>query len=289
MTETHNPDTPAAPAATVAALAAAGERHAVPVPGGGQVVWRRYGRGPALVLLHGGHGSWLHWARNIEALAAQHSVWVVDLPGCGESDLPPEPTLDALLAATQASLDALLGAGTPLTLIGFSFGGLVAACLAARRGDVPRLALLGPGGHGGPRRPRGELRAWREAWRQGDQAALDVAMRHNLWAHMLHADAAIDALALHIHTEACIRTRLHSKPHSRSGVMRPALQAWQGALLLAWGEHDVTAHPAALAAELAQGHADCRSHIVPEAGHWLPYEQPEATHRLLLDWLAHTA
>ena len=34
----------------------------------------------------------------------------------------------------------------------------------ARRHWLQRLALLGPAGHGGARRPKGELRAWRGAW-----------------------------------------------------------------------------------------------------------------------------
>ncbi len=34
--------------------------------GTGRMVWRSWGSGPALVLLHGGSGSWRHWVRNIE-------------------------------------------------------------------------------------------------------------------------------------------------------------------------------------------------------------------------------
>ena len=35
--------------------------------GNGKMVWRHWGKGPPLVLLHGGFGSWTHWIRNIEA------------------------------------------------------------------------------------------------------------------------------------------------------------------------------------------------------------------------------
>ena len=45
----------------------------------------------ALLLLHGGSGSWLHWFRTIPVLEQHHSVWVPDLPGMGDSALPDEP------------------------------------------------------------------------------------------------------------------------------------------------------------------------------------------------------
>ena len=44
----------------IAQLEAAGARHSVPHEGR-VVCWRRFGNEPHLVLLHGGHGSWLHW------------------------------------------------------------------------------------------------------------------------------------------------------------------------------------------------------------------------------------
>ena len=45
---------------------------------------------PPLVLFHGGSGSWTHWVRSIgPLLEAGHDVWAVDLPGFGDSDVPP--------------------------------------------------------------------------------------------------------------------------------------------------------------------------------------------------------
>lgn len=277
-------DTEAAAVAFIAALEAAGQRHAVDA-GGGRVVWRRFGDGPPLVLLHGGHGSWLHWARNIGPLAGHFTVWVPDLPGYGESDAPPEPTLAALVDGTQATLDALVGPGTALHLVGFSFGGLVAAALAARRGAVRQLALLGAVGHGGPRRPKGALRSWREAATRQDAAALAAVMRHNLAQHMLHDAAAVDALALRIQTHACLHTRFRSKPISRGGGLGALLERRPGPLLLLWGGQDVTAEPAQAALALAGDRAQCRTVLVPEAGHWVQYESAECVNAELLGWL----
>ena len=272
----------------IARLEAQGQRDDVGFEGGRSVAWRRFGNdhgSPPLVLLHGGHGSWLHWVRNIEPLACRIAVCVPDLPGYGDSDEPAAPTLESLVDATVATLDALVGADTPVDLAGFSFGGLVAAHLAARRGNVRRLALFGPGGHGGRRRPRAALRSWREADQRGDDAALADTMRHNLAAHMLHDPAAIDTLALRIHTDACRRTRFHSKRISRAGGLADALDRRRAGLplLLAWGQHDVTADPPAVLPGLLDDHPGREGCIVPGAGHWVQYERAEDVDRLLLD------
>jgi pimeloyl-ACP methyl ester carboxylesterase len=277
-------DTDAAAAAFIAALEGTGQRHAVDTVRG-RVVWRRFGDGPPLVLLHGGHGSWLHWARNIGPLARHFTVWVPDLPGYGESDLPPELTLESLVDSTRAALDTLVAPGTAIHLVGFSFGGIVAASLTARRGAVRQLALLGTAGHGGPRRPRGVLRLWRDAAERRDDAALAEVMRHNLLQHMLHEAAAVDALALRIQTLACLRTRFRSKPISRSGGLGALLDAHRGPLLLRWGEHDVTSVPEHAAMTLSAGRAHCNSGLVAGAGHWVQYESAECINANLLEWL----
>lgn len=117
---------PATPATALQGLAERMQRHDLPFEGG-HVTWRCLGEGPPLVLLHGGHGSWAHWVRNVDALALHFRVCVADLPGYGDSSAPASPTLASLIDATQQTLDALVGAQTPVALAGFSFGGLVAA------------------------------------------------------------------------------------------------------------------------------------------------------------------
>lgn len=252
---------------------------------GGQVCWRGFGAGSPAVLVHGGHGSWLHWVRNIGALAAQHTVWVPDLPGFGDSDASGEG-MDALLAPTLSTLDALVGTNTPIDLVGFSFGGLVAAHMAARRPRVRRLALLGTGGHQGARRPKGELVNWKPAWHAGDAVAVEQAMRHNLAMHMLSGAAAdLDALAVRVHTDACVRTRFRSKDISRSGGLIDVLTTYGGSTLLAWGEHDVTADPVVIAPALASALPNARTALVAGAGHWVQYERADEVNALLLGWL----
>lgn len=251
---------------------------------GGHVRWRCLGEGPPLVLLHGGHGAWTHWARNMDALSRRFRVCVPDLPGYGDSSTPSAASLDALLDATQQTLDVLVGAQTPILLAGFSFGGLVAARLAGRREHVESLALLAPAGHGGVRRPKGELRSWRAAQATQDEVALRSIMRHNLETHMLAGPA--DEQAVLIHTEACLATRFHSKSLSRGGGLGEHLRALRCPVLLLWGEHDVTATPLEDAPRMAAHCLHARAHVVQDAGHWVQYEAADQVNALLSDWFA---
>ena len=50
--------------ALVAGVDAEGQRIETPC-GDGSLVWRVWGSGPPLILLHGGYGSWTHWIRNV--------------------------------------------------------------------------------------------------------------------------------------------------------------------------------------------------------------------------------
>ncbi len=56
----------------------------------GSVYYMRYGSGSPLILLHelGATGSGYEWHRVAERLAANHTVYVLDLPGCGRSAKP---------------------------------------------------------------------------------------------------------------------------------------------------------------------------------------------------------
>lgn len=255
--------------------------HHVVQVGEQQVSWRQFGEGTPLVLIHGGHGSWLHWARNIEALSKNFSVWVPNLAGYGDSSDPMFGDFETMVEVTASCLTQLFGAETPVDLAGFSFGGLVSANVAAKGLPVRRLALLGPGGHGGPRRERGKLINWKRA---ETEAAFLEAMRFNLWAHMIYADEQIDPFALGIHTYSCINTRFRSRGISGRGLLGPALDLYKGETFLIWGEHDVTCTPEYLMTNMVEGRARRHGVILPDVGHWVNFEASEPVNALLNNW-----
>ncbi|MBO9354501.1 alpha/beta fold hydrolase [Bordetella petrii] len=250
----------------------------------GAVRWHRLGQGDPLVLLHGGHGSWLHWLRNIEALARHRTVWVPDMPGYLDSaDVAPSTGPDdlvPLLDALHATLDQAVGRDTAIDLAGFSFGGLTAARLAARRPQVRRLALLGSGGHGTPRPKVLDMRHWRQAESAAQRREM---LRHNLNQLMLYRHEP-DPLALDVHEISCVATRFRSRTASKGDGMVRALRQYGGPVLLIWGEHDVTAAARQVAPAIAADGPGRQWRIVPQAGHWVQYEGAAMVNALLASW-----
>ncbi|MES3022828.1 MAG: alpha/beta fold hydrolase [Pseudomonadota bacterium] len=252
---------------------------------GRNVAWRRFGDGPPLVLIHGGHGSWLHWIRNIETLSEKFTLWLPDLPGFGDSDdLPGHPhaadRMACLVEAVASTLSTLVGPETEVGVVGFSFGALVAARLVAERGYVPRMALLGAAGHGGTRRQQAVLLNWRLS----DPEAMRSALLKNVAAFMLHDASKADALALAVYARCCIRTRFRSKSIARLGGLSELLDCHRQNLLLIWGEHDVTATPEELVPRLTEGHRLREAHIGAGAGHWVQFEQHAEINERLANW-----
>jgi pimeloyl-ACP methyl ester carboxylesterase len=249
---------------------------------GVRVCWRGFGSGEPLVLVHGGHGSWLHWVRNIEALARKNAVWVPDLPGFGDSDAPSDPaSLDMLLDTLLGTAQQIFGDDTPVDLVGFSFGGVVAAEWAARYRGVRRLALLGPTGHKGRRRERAPLVNWR---RSTDEGTMLADLRQNLEAMMLFHPS--DALALQVHRHSCVMTRFRSKSLSQSkGVLVDALDRFGGPVSMLWGAEDATGVASEVGPLLCEGHPERHWRSLPGVGHWVQYEAPEQTNAFLEEWL----
>jgi 2-hydroxy-6-oxonona-2,4-dienedioate hydrolase len=261
-------------------LTVAPERVATQAPAG-EVVWRLAGTGPALLLIHGGAGSWTHWQRAIPHLSQDHRLLMPDLPGFGESGVPPEggdgaSRAEVLAEAVMDGLRLLLPDEAPVTVAGFSFGSLIAGLVSERLGRrLCRLVLVGPGGLGLP----GSLRLGLRRWRGIDNPAARRAIhRHNLATLMIADPTCIDEETLALQTANAEAARLDSRPISALPVLRDCLWRARPPLAAIWGERDAVALHAmderiAILREIVP---DCAVEIVPRAGHWVAHEQPLA-------------
>jgi pimeloyl-ACP methyl ester carboxylesterase len=275
-------DLESAARAVVAAVASGASLHRT-----GPTVWRRWGQGPPLVLLHGASGSWTHWIRNIPALATRFTVIVPDMPGFGDSGPPPEPpTVEAVAGLLVTGLDVVLPPSDELALAGFSFGGIVAGVVAARLGRrVRTLVLVGPGGLAVPYGPRPDLLAI-EATMSPDEILR--RQRANLAALMLADVASADPLAVVVHHDNLARARFRSGGIPTSDALSRALPAVRARITGIWGSRDVYVgeHMDARRRALAAWQPDLDFRVIEGAGHWVIYEAADAVNAALLDMLA---
>ncbi|HEY4405918.1 MAG TPA: alpha/beta fold hydrolase [Xanthobacteraceae bacterium] len=265
----------AQPAEIIAALDRTSVHRATPV-GAGDVVWRVWGQGPPLVLLHGGTGSWMHWVRNIEALARDFTLLVPDLPGSGESAIPRPPiSADSIGATLAAGVAEIIGPQTSFSVAGFSMGGLIAGYLVRHAGARAQcLVLVGATGTGAPRGAMEPLKSWRRLASDDEKAAIH---RHNLGILMIHDPGKIDALAVHMQQSNAERSRIRGKHVSHTGTLAEGLAGFGGRLAGIWGEFDATAVPyvAERGARLRQFQPQASFDIFAGAGHWVQYEAAE--------------
>ncbi len=247
------------------------------------MVWRVWGSGPPLVLLHGGYGSWTHWIRNVLVLAREFTVIAADLPGLGESATPPEPhSAEGLARIVVDGLGTILPGGERFHLTGFSFGGVLGGHVAALLGDQVRgFTIVGSNGLGLPRQPT-ELERQKPG---GTVEELLAIARYNLGVLMIADKGKIDDLAVYIQYMNAPRGRIRSRRFSRTDTLIRALPRVTAQLSGIWGGRDAGAHPylderKRVLDDIQPG---LRFEIIPGAGHWVAYEAAERFNQVLAE------
>jgi 2-hydroxy-6-oxonona-2,4-dienedioate hydrolase len=246
----------------------------------GDAVWHVWGanakssESKPLVLLHGGSGSWTHWLRNVEHLACHRTVWALDLPGCGDSDLP-TGVLDADdLVPYVAEIITHTFGGTAVDVMGFSFGGMTAGLVAAKHPEcIRQLVLVGAPGLGlfGRDLPmRGMMPGM-------DETAQRAVHRHNLNAMMFAHPQTVTEDVVDLQQANVTRDRLRRRRIARTDVLVQVQSQWQCPVHGVWGELD------ALYTDTLQQIPVLLSTlasftVVPDAGHWVMFERPHAFH-----------
>jgi len=108
-----------------------------------RLVFRRYGSGPALLLVHGFPLSGFTWRKVLPALAERYTCYVPDLPGMGESEWT--DATDFSFPGQGRTLKAFVdGLGlTRYSVLAQDTGGTFARCLALEDGArIGKLVLI---------------------------------------------------------------------------------------------------------------------------------------------------
>lgn len=234
------------------------------------------GAGDPVLFLHGAGG--LMWDPLLEALSAGHTVYAAEHPGAGESDaLEHLPGIWELVLFYDELLDGL-GLDT-VAVLGHSFGGMVAAELAANNPRrVSRLVLIAPIG------------LWRDDAPIADLAGIPPESLPELvladptgpLAGLL-TPPADDPRALF---EAAVRMAsvLHFIWPIPDKGLRRRIHRVSAPTLLVWGERDKLVPPL-YADEFAALLRTSERVLIPDAGHLPHLEQPDQVRTAVLRFL----
>ncbi len=265
-------------------LAATAEVFRTPC-GKGDLVWRRWGSGRPLILLHGGSGSWTHWVRNIAVFAVFAEVFAVDLPGLGDSAMPEPPlTPESCGHVLAEGIRRLIPANRKPHLVTFSFGGHVGTFAAIELGDhLASFTLSGCSALG--LHPR--LEEFPKEHSRMSPAQRRHVHRRVLEILMIADPSRVDDTAINLQQRNIAKARFRSREFALTDEIKRRLADVRVPLNAIWGSRDVLAQPSVEAVfdVLRQHHPELKTRVVPDAGHWSMYEQPDRFNAALLELL----
>jgi 3-oxoadipate enol-lactonase len=242
------------------------------------------GSGPALLLVPGIPAIASDWAPLAERLSGSRRVIAYDNRGSGASSVTPAPYTCAQLAADAVALLDELGVERA-DVFGMSLGGMIAQEMALRSPDRVHRLVLGCTHCGLEHAPRPD----REAGRAFALETDDWAERMRALAPFAFADG-VDAELLSRFIEK--KSRDVQDPEGYRGQIAAALthdtydrlHEIDCPTLIVTGDGDRVI-PAASSDVLHERIPRSRLEVVPGAGHLFFLEQPEASVRLLEDFL----
>lgn len=256
--------------------------------GPGHMVWRLWGEGEPLVLLHGGSGAWNHWIRNIDGLSRRYRLIVADMPGLGASDDPPfefdpkdySASVPKLAEVMSLGVKTILG-DAAFDLCGFSFGSIAGSYVAASAGGrLKSFTLVGSSAFGWPW--GGLPKPFLSMSRGMSEAERLAVQKANLANAMLTSEVGDDLARIQL--DNVNRARVRSHLVTETNVLIPGLSAVTAPLNGIWGRQDIYAHPNLDRIEGLLSDLDpaSRFEIIDGAGHWVMLDAPDEFNRRLL-------
>ena len=259
--------------------------------------WAAGEAGTAVVLLHGIGVSVETWKDNIDALAQDHRVYAVDLPGFGRSDKPSSPY--SLADQVQFVRDFMGVEGIErASLIGNSLGGLVSLQFAIQFPEqLDKLVLVDSGGLGtegslalrlltlplvGEWMSRPSRKGVAQSW---EDAFYDAALVTEEWVELYYE---LDSLPGNQESMLATLRSLANLRGGRDEVLAPIrdnLGRITSPTLVVWGQQD-SVLPVEHARVAEAGIRGARVHIFDRCGHMPQMEHPAEFNTLVREFLA---
>jgi pimeloyl-ACP methyl ester carboxylesterase len=250
---------------------------------GARLYYEASGRGPAVVLVHGGLGDSRMWDAQMKPLSKRFRVVRYDIRGYGRSPAPtveyyPHEDLRALLDYLKIER---------ATVVGLSLGGIVAADFALEYpARVERLVLVGAGLRGDKQPPDEKASAARRIGAsEGPEKYFEAFTQADMLAGLRGRPRAREAMhrmmVENYKADAYIRAGLPQSPEPPT-IQR--LEQIKAPTLVVIGSLDGK-NLRNIADTLATRIPGARKVVIRGASHHPPVETPEEFNRVLLDYL----
>ncbi len=249
--------------------------------------WREQGEGPLVLLLHGLGGSRISWEPQLAALGADRRVVAWDMPGYGAAAaLDRRPLSFGDLAWAAGDVITALGESSA-HVVGISMGGMIAQHLALVRPTMVRsLTLLSTSPAFGMDGTRAE--DWQAArlapLDEGQQPAdfADRVLRAIAGPHISAAALAEQKAAMARITSDALRASIECLVTHDTRDDLPRIAVPTAVLVGALDEETPPAYSRYLADRIPHSWL----HVLPDAGHLLNVEAPDAVNAIISHHLA---
>jgi 3-oxoadipate enol-lactonase len=252
-----------------------------------EVHYRRAGEGRAVVLVHGLAQDHAMWRRQQDALTGC-TTFAYDVRGHGRTTVG---AADGTLAQLGGDLIALLERTGPATCVGFSLGGTIALWAAAERPDlVTDVVAIATSSVVGRR--AGDFFAERiELFSSSDHEAIAETLLADTRLQTVDPDGAAAVVADRLAAIGDRRGYVNAARAMARLVDEPLnarLETLRCPVLVVGAAEDVFV--TRKAADIMLEHlADGRFAEVPDAGHLVTDDNPDAVTRILQEWLSGAA
>ncbi|MCU0070166.1 alpha/beta fold hydrolase [Pseudomonas koreensis] len=264
-----------------------------------QIFISETGVGHPLLMLHGGGAGasgLSNYSRNIESLARQFRVIVVDMPGYGRSTkgVDRKDPFGDLAGAMLGLLDTLNISSAHV--VGNSLGGACALRMALDApGRVSALVLMGPGGVNTTRSlPTPGLKLLLDYY-NGEGPTLAKITRF-IRDYLVYDGSQVSDEMIRERFEASIDPQVIAAPPLRRPTGIPRFSRWdftrdsrlkhcQVPTLVLWGADDKVNRPSGGEA-LRSRMPDCNLYLFSRTGHWVQWERADEFNSVTLAFLA---
>jgi 4,5:9,10-diseco-3-hydroxy-5,9,17-trioxoandrosta-1(10),2-diene-4-oate hydrolase len=259
---------------------------------GSRVHYHEFGQGEPIIMIHGGGPGATgisNYRKNASELAKHFKVYVIDLPGYGQSDnnIGDTGIFESLANSVIAFMDEL-GIGKA-SFVGNSLGGGTSLKIAVKRPErVGKLVLMGTGGSMAMFTPMPTEGLQRMLGFYNGEPTMEKLKRV---IDLLVFDPSTitteileERLAASKDPKTLAKPPLSKRGHLSDEIWREPLSQLPHETLLIWGREDRVV-PLDSAFILLKTIPNARLHVFPKCGHWAQWEKADSFNTLVTGFL----